>query len=80
MFSKIEQEFVVGVAPTEFYEHSEGYIHFRDLQEILKEMGFDVSQIVRKDNLNELCKKVKPLKAKELKTLMARVLSVIKTN
>jgi len=80
VFKKIEQEFVVRVAPTEFYKHTVGYIHFKDLQEILKEIGFDVSQIVRKDNLTELCKNVKQLKAKQLETLIKQIQSVMKTN
>lgn len=42
-------------------------------------MGYDVVQIVRKDNLTELCTKVKQLHANEFKTLMQRVQNVIKT-
>ena len=80
VLKKMEQEYVVGVTPTEFYKYTEGYVRFRDLQKILKEIGMEVTEIVRKDKLSELCKSVKKVKVKEFETLISLVQNIIETN
>lgn len=79
VLKKIEQEFVIGVAPANFYPLTEGYIHYKELQEIFKDMGFEVTQIVRKDNLSELCSKVEQMTHKQFQNLMRQIWKVMKS-
>jgi len=80
VLKKIEQECVLKVAPADFYPLTEGYIHYRDLQAILKEMGFDVTQVITKQNLTELCSKVPQLSPEEMESIMSRILAQLATN
>lgn len=78
VLKKKEEELAFSIAPDDFYKLTEGYIHFRDMQKLLKELDFDIYELVRIDKLTELCSRIKKISTKDLEILMISLEKFIK--
>lgn len=78
VLKKKEEEVAFEIAPKEFYSLTEGYVHYKDLQKLLSGMGFDVYQLVRIDNLTELCSRTATISDKDLEKLVEDLEKFIK--
>ena len=78
VIKKKEEEVAFAITPSDFYKLTEGYIHFKDMQKLLKEMGFDVNELVRIEKLTELCNRIKKISAGDLEKLVIRLKKFIK--
>lgn len=69
-FHKLENEIGFFIQPISFYTLCEGFIYLSDFQKVLTDLGIDAYNIVRKDNLTELCKSTPDLSSRNIESLV----------
>lgn len=77
-FHKLENEIGFFIQPTAFYPLCEGFIYVPNFQKALTELGINAQNIVRKDNLTELCKFTPEINSRALESLVAALRPYLK--
>ena len=77
-FSETEDEIGFEITPTEFYQRCEGYIHFSELQKVLKSFQIECNNVVRKENLNRICEETPKISIRKTEKIIQKILPLLK--
>jgi len=74
----VEDEIAFELKPLDFYRYCEGYVFATEMQRILQHVNIDAYNVVRLDNLTQLCRETKPWPLSEGRTLVEKMQPYLK--